>query len=64
MPTIGWNDIAFGDAPGQIRFREFLVSITAEHIARWKDDPDGRYRLKLLSETARTAEPEKFYPSL
>ena len=64
MPTLGWDSIGFSEAPGQVRFRDFIVSITEKHIARWKDDPDGRFKLRLTSEAANTAEPEKFYPSL
>ena len=62
MTTLGWDNIKFAETPGLVRFRELLVSIGPEHIARWKDDPDGRFQLKYVS--AGTAELEKFYPSL
>ena len=64
MLTIGWRDVEFGEAPGLVRFRDLMVTLKAEHIARWKDDPDGRFQLRLNAQGTETAELEKFYPSL
>jgi hypothetical protein len=63
MLTIGWNDIARAKAPGSVTFRQYSLAIGEADIARWEDDPDGRFKL-VTSDDPATARLGTFYPSL
>lgn len=64
MPTIGWHDVSCTESTGPVQFRSFTVHIAPEHVARWKSDPDGRFKLRVSTLDPMRAELEKFYPSL
>jgi hypothetical protein len=64
MPTMGWRDAAFTEASGPVRFRNVTVQIGPQHLARWKDDPDGRFGVTPSAVDPTKAELGKFYPSL
>ena len=64
MPTIGWRDVAHAEISGPVRFRSLTVQIRPEHLAMWKDDPDGRFSVRLSSSDPTRGELGKFYPSL
>ncbi len=64
MPTIGWRDTAFATTEGPNRYRGYTIRVCAEHIERWRDDPDGRFKLKPISGNSTAAELDKFFPSL
>lgn len=64
MPTIGWRDVAHTKVTGPVRFRSVTVHIGAEHVARWTEDPDGRFKVKSSSSDPTRAELGTFYPSL
>lgn len=64
MPTIGWRDAAFATSESLICYRDYVVRICEEHIEQWKDDPDGRFKLKPVSGNSTAAELDKFFPSL
>lgn len=64
MPTIGWRDIACTEASGPVQFRNFTVHIGPEHLACWRSDPDGRFKLTVSASDPMRAHLGKFYPSL
>ena len=64
MSTVGWKDLAFTQTPGPTSFGDHMLVVTEEHIARWKDDPDGRYAMMPSAESASPIDLGKFYPSL
>ncbi|WP_156419305.1 hypothetical protein [Aureimonas sp. AU12] len=44
-------------------FRQYSLAIGEADIARWEDDPDGRFKL-VTSDDPATAKLGTFYPSL
>ncbi|WP_188913137.1 hypothetical protein [Aureimonas endophytica] len=64
MPTIGWRDVAHVEVTGPVRFRSMTVQIRSEHVARWRDDPDGRFNVHASSADPTVGELGKFFPSL
>lgn len=64
MSTIAWRDAAYTEASGPVRFRNLTVHIGPQHVAQWKDDPDGRFGVKPSTVDPTKAELGRFFPSL
>lgn len=66
MRTIRWNDVGFTEAAGEIAFQDMMLAVGPSQIARWKDDPDGRFALSVSpsADGRKRAALVKFYPSL
>jgi hypothetical protein len=63
MSTVTWKDLEFASVPGAINFRDRLLNVGEDHIARWQEDPDGRYSLKQSTEGS-DPQLDRFFPSL
>ena len=64
MSTVSWKDVAFTETAGPASFGDQTLTIRDEHIARWRDDPDGRYAVTPSPEGVSPVDLGKFYPSL
>ena len=66
MRTIRWTDVGCTEAVGEVAFQDMMLAVGPHQIARWKDDPDGRFALSVhsLSDGRKRAALSKFYPSL
>ena len=64
MSTVSWKDVAFTETPGPTSFGELTFTLKDEHIARWKEDPDGRHAVMPTPEGVSPVDLGKFYPSL
>jgi len=64
MQTVSWKDISYTEVAGPTSFGNLALRITDEHIARWKEDPDGRYAVMPAPEGVSPVDLGKFYPSL
>lgn len=66
MPTIRWNDIGFTEKTGEIAYNDMILAVEPNQIARWKDDPEGRFALSVqaAADGRKRAALSKFYPSL
>ncbi|GGD28504.1 hypothetical protein [Aureimonas glaciei] len=64
MSTVSWKDVTFTETAGPICRGDVTLDITEDHIARWKEDPDGRYAVMAVSDYVSPVELGKFYPSL
>jgi hypothetical protein len=64
MSTISWKDVTFTETAGPIRHGDVTLNVTENHIARWKEDPDGRYAVIAAPDDASPVDLGKFYPSL
>jgi hypothetical protein len=63
MQTVSWRDVAHAKTPGPVSFGDYSLDLRTEDIARWVEDPDGRFKL-VVSETLPQAKLGMFYPSL
>ena len=66
MRTVRWKDVGFTEAAGEIAFSDMMLAVGPSQIARWKEDPDGRFALSVNagSDGRKRAALSKFYPSL
>lgn len=64
MSTVSWKDVDFTETAGSASFRDQTLTIKDEHIAQWKEDPDGRYAVMPAPEGVSPVDLGKFYPSL
>ena len=64
MTTIGWRDVACTELTGPIEVDALTFHIAPEHLALWRDDPDGRFKLETDGKPEGHAILGKFYPSL
>lgn len=66
MRTVRWIDVGFTEAAGEIAFHDMMLAVGPSQIARWRDDPDGRFALSTSHgpDGRKRAALSKFYPSL
>lgn len=66
MRTIRWTDIGFTENTGEIAYNDMVLAVEPNQIARWKDDPEGRFALSVqaAADGRKRAALSKFYPSL
>jgi hypothetical protein len=64
MSTVSWKDVDFTETAGPASFGDLTLTLTDEHIARCKEDPDGRYAVMPAPEGVSPVDLGKFYPSL
>jgi hypothetical protein len=64
MHSIGWREVDYTAMPGIRQVRDFTIMLLPEHIARWKEDPDGRFEVKSSANQNALAALGQFYPSL
>jgi hypothetical protein len=66
MHTVRWTDIDCIESAGEFTYRDMTLAVGPHQIARWKDDPDGRFALSVSAspDGRKKAALVKFYPSL
>jgi hypothetical protein len=64
MSTVSWKDLAFTETAGPATFGDWTLTVKDEHIARWKEDPDGRYAVMATPDGVSPVDLGRFFPSL
>jgi len=64
MATVSWRDVAHAKVPGPVTVGDYSLELRSEDIARWVDDPDGRFKLLIGDARPQAARLGTFYPSL
>ncbi|WP_056499841.1 hypothetical protein [Aureimonas sp. Leaf454] len=64
MRTIGWGDVNHMRDTGAALVENEIVAINGENIAKWMDDPDGRFEVRAANGNGEPASLGRFCPSL
>jgi hypothetical protein len=65
MIAIRWADVGYPSEPGEREFAGITLRVEADHIAKWREDPDGIWEIENASSSAssRRYTLDRWHPS-